>query len=490
MRAIESMVARFQVFNALQKAQTLMSWDQQLLMPPGGVAARSAHLARIGRMAHEVLVSDETARLVERAASEAEPGSDDAPMVRAMQREIDVRKALPAELVERKSRVSSDAYLAWRQARADSNFALLAPFLDQLFDIARETSELRGFGQHVYDPLIDLFEEGATYDRARIMFDALKGPIRDLIDACRARGPVESAFLWGEWNPEALRSWAQQAGTEVGYDFGRGRLDVTSNAFCTNFSRGDVRMTTRHNDRIEGIVFSSLHEMGHGLYEQGSPVEWDRTPLGGGISLGVHESQSRLWENVVGRSLPFWKHFLPSLQATLPTFARVDARAFYQAINRVEPGPVRIGSDELSYNLHILVRFEMECEVLERKVAIKDIPEAWNAKYTEYLGITPKNDGEGCLQDVHWSRGSIGYFPTYTMGNLISWQVWETLQSEIGDADALMEQGNFGPILGWLTDRIYSQGKRYLPNELVSRVTGKPMSPDAYIRGMRAKYGA
>ncbi len=489
MSALSAVIAQFQDFNALQKVQGLMSWDQQLLMPAGGVEARSAHLARLGRMAHEILVSDEMARLVENAAGEAEPGSDDAATVRAVQREIDVRKALPSELVERKSKVSSDAYLAWRKARAESDFSLLAPYLEQLFDIARETSERRGFGQHVYDPLIDLFEEGATYAQARNVFDALKGPIREIIDAVHERGPVDSQFLYGDWDAETLRAWAVQTATKVGFDFTRGRLDVTSNAFCSNFSRGDVRMTTRHNDRVEGVIFSSLHEMGHGLYEQGSPAEWDRSPLAGGTSMAVHESQSRLWENIVGRSLPFWKHFFPALRNALNAKLDAnDANTFYKAINRVEPGPIRIGSDELSYNLHILVRFEMECEILERKIAINDIPEAWNSKYAEYLGVNPQNDGEGCLQDVHWSRGSVGYFPTYTMGNLISWQVWETLRGDLGDTDALMERGDFAPILGWLQEKIYTQGKRFKPNDLVHRVTGKLMNPDAYIAGMRTKY--
>lgn len=462
-----------------------MTWDQQVLMPEGGTGARTAHLARLGRMGHEVLVSDETRRLLEEAESEVAPGSDDAACVRAFRREVDVRSALPGELVERKSRVSSEAYQAWRKARAESDFSLLAPHLEELFSIARETSERRSLGSHVYDGLTDLFEEGATYAQERAMFDALKGPIRDLID----RAPRDdSAFLFGDWDPEALRSWAQRTAQVVGYDFKRGRLDITSNAFCTNFSCDDVRMTTRHNDRIEGIVFSSLHEMGHGLYEQNSPRAWDRTPLAGGISMAVHESQSRLWENIVGRSRPFWTRFLPDLKVALPTFADVSVEQFYRGINRVQPGPIRIGSDELSYNLHIMARFELECEILEGKVPVRELPDAWNAKYRAYLGVEPRNDGEGCLQDVHWSRGSVGYFPTYSMGNLISWQVWEKLMGDIPNTEALMEKGDFAPILAWLTENIYSQGKRYRPTELVRKVTGKAMGPEAYIAGMTSKY--
>jgi carboxypeptidase Taq len=487
MSAIDRLRDAWYDINALMKAATILGWDQQVLMPAGATKARGEHQAVLARLLHERITSDTVRRLVEDAEKEAEPGTDDAAMVRAVKREIDTRAALPKELVERKSRVSSDAYTVWRRARAESDFAALAPFLEELFDIARETAELRGYTGHIYDPLIDLFEEGATYAQARSMFDGLVGPIKELIAAQKEHGNEEDSFLVGSWDQEAIRSWAQRTQTEIGFDFQRGRLDITTNAFCTNLSRNDVRMTTRPKDHVNGIVFSSMHEMGHGLYEQGSPQGWDRTPLAGGISLGVHESQSRLWENIVGRCLPFWRRYLPGLAAAIP-MGDVAPERFYRAINRVEPGEIRIGSDELSYNLHILVRFEMECAVLTREVAIQDLPEAWNAKYREYLGVDPKNAGDGVLQDVHWSRGSIGYFPTYTMGNLISWQVWETLQTELGDTDALIEGGQFKPILGWLQDRIYMQGKRYEPHELVQRVTGKPMNAAAYVRGMRAKY--
>lgn len=487
MTAIDRLKEAWYDVNALMKANTIMGWDQQVLMPPGGAFARGNHQAILARMTHERVTSEEMLRLVEEAEKEAEPGSDDAALVRATKREINVRIALPKELVERKSRVSSDAYAVWRQARPDANFAPMRPFYEELFDIARETAERRGFTDHVYDPLIDLFEEGATYAQARSMFDGLVGPIKEVIESQQEFGNADDAFLKGGWDQEALRKWAQDTASVVGFDFNRGRLDITSNAFCTNLSPSDVRMTTRPKDHINGIVFSSMHEMGHGLYEQGSPAEWDRTPICGGISLGVHESQSRLWENIVGRSLPFWKRFLPSLQAAVPV-GDVSPETFYRAINRVEPGPIRIGSDELSYNLHILVRFELECEVLTRKITVAQLPEAWRAKYREYLGVDPKDDGEGVLQDVHWSRGSIGYFPTYTMGNLISWQVWFALQREMPNTDELMERGDFEPILGWLSDRIYSQAKRYLPGDLVTRVTGHGMTADAYVAGMRAKY--
>lgn len=248
-------------------------------------------------------------------------------------------------------------------------------------------------------------------------------------------------------------------------------------------------MTTRPSAHVKGVVSSSLHEMGHGLYEQGSPAEWADTPLAGGISLAVHESQSRLWENVVGRSAGFWTRFLPALKAEFPSID-LDVPGMVRAMNKVEPELVRVGADELTYNLHILVRFELEVELVTGRLAVRDLPEAWNAKYAEYLGLTPPDDAHGVLQDVHWSRGSVGYFPTYTFGNLIGLQIWETLLKEIPDPDALMAKGDFAPILRWLSERIYRQGKRYAPRELATRITGSPMRPDAWLRYAQSKYGA
>ncbi len=482
----EKLLEKWFDINALMKANTIMGWDQQVLMPDGGTEARSAHQAILSRMIHERITSDEFQRLAQDLLTNSEPGSDDHVIARTSLREIQTRSALPASLVERKSRVSSDAYATWRRARLESDFNAMIPFYEELFEIARETAALRGYQDHPYDALIDLFEEGATYQVARTMFDQLVGPLKEIVAAQIASGNEDDSFLKGNWDQECLRKWAQDAATEVGFEFNRGRLDITTNAFCTNLSRSDVRMTTRPKNHINGVVFSSMHEMGHGLYEQGSPEKWDRTPAAGGISMAVHESQSRLWENIVGRSLPFWKRNLPRLQQAIPVEGSPEQ--FYRAINRVEPGAIRIGSDELTYNLHILVRFEMECAVLTGEVAVKDLNEAWRECYRKNLGYNPINDGEGVLQDVHWSRGSMGYFPTYSMGNMISWQVWEALCAEIPNTDELMETGQFAPILGWLQDRIYSQAKRYHPAELVQRVTGKPMGVEAYLRGMSKKY--
>jgi len=466
-----------------------MAWDKQVLMPPGGAQARTEHTASLSAMLHSVWVSDELKAGADAAVAEAEVGSEDAAALRVLQREMEIQRKIPARLILEKARASSDAYEAWREARAQSNFAKLAPFLERLFDIARETAELLGYTNHIYDPLIDLFEEGATKDQAQAMFDAIKKPIRQLADIA-TETEVDDTFLYGDWDSKKLIAFSKAMTSKVGFDYNRGRLDLTTNAFCTNFSCGDVRLTARPSMHIGGILFSTLHEMGHGLYEQGSPRKWDRTPLSGGVSLGFHESQSRTWENIVGRSKGFWHGFLPDLQAGFSPLKGQSLEKFYAAINKVEPGPIRIGSDELTYNLHILVRFELECELLTGEVPVSELPEAWNEKYRQYLGIVPKNDGEGCLQDVHWSRGSVGYFPTYAMGNMIGWQIWRRLEEDLPDTEDMMTAGNFRPILDWLTENVYKMGKRFTPQELLLQITGKPFGADDYIAAMTAKYGA
>jgi carboxypeptidase Taq len=488
MSAIQRLRDLYADYEALDKAVSLLHWDRQVLMPPAGGAARTAQVGRLTRMAHERLTSDAMQRAVEDAASEAAPGSTDAAMVRAIKRDLSSELKLPTELVERKSRVSSEAYDTWRRAKPDNDFPALRPYLEQLFEIARETAELLGYSEHIYDPLLDLYEEGATTDDATRMFAAIRQPIIDLV---RQTDPdTDDAFLYRDWDKEKLKSFAQRTSQAIGFDYSRGHLSVAANAFCTTISSADVRMTTRPSEALKGIVSSTLHEMGHGLYEQGSPVAWDRTPLAGGVSLAVHESQSRLWENIVGRALPFWEHFLPDLKETFPELNSVPLDAFYRAVNKVKPEFVRVGADELTYNLHILVRFELEVEIVTGQLAVRDLPEAWNGKYRELLGITPPSDTLGCLQDVHWTRGSVGYFPTYAMGNLIGAQIWKVLQQDLGDTDEMMRRGQFAPILEWLTEKIYRKARSVPPQDLVVQVTGRPMEATDWLDYAKAKYSA
>lgn len=475
--------------NALNTAIAIMDWDQNTYMPRGAAEARGAHVGLIGRMAHELMTSDEMGKLIEKAAAEVSQGSDDAAIVRISKRNYDLATKIPSSLVEEKMRLSTKAHELWVEARAKNDFASFAPTLEKMFDIARQEAEYLGYTDHIYDALLDQYEEGATAADVRAMFDTLKQPLVDLVKAIKeSPNQVDDSKLYGKWDVDKQRQFTEKIVQAVGFSFEHGRQDVAPHPFCTNFSVSDVRLTTRYKDYIGSAIFGSLHEAGHGMYEQGSPMEWDRTPLAGGVSLGVHESQSRTWENIVGRSKAFWQHFLPELQGLFPELNSFDLNGWYRAINKVEPSFIRVEADEVTYNLHILIRFELECDLLTGTLSIKDLPEAWNQKYLDYLGITPETDSVGCLQDVHWSGALIGYFPTYSMGNLLSYQIWNCLRKDVGDTDALMAKGDFKPILHWLQQKVYLQGSKYQPRELVERVTGKPMGAEDYIEGLTAKY--
>jgi len=483
------MLALYADVSALKAADHLLGWDQQVLMPRGGAEARAAQSFRIRSMIHERLTSDEMLRTVEEAGKEEDPESDEGRAVAALRRDLDIETKLPLQLVERKAKASSESYEVWKVAKPANDFAAVVPYYEELFEIAKETAEALGYEDHPYDALLGLYELGAAHADAARMFETIKAPIVELVKQIQSSSrPVDDSILHADWDKERLRQFAQHATACIGFDYDNGMLNIAPSAFCTNLGSSDVRMTTRASDHIKGIVSSSLHEMGHGLYEQRMPKEWDANPLGGGISLAVHESQSRLWENVIGRSRGFWHRFLPDLQLAFPQLSGLTDEEMYRAINKVAPNFIRVGADELTYNLHILVRFELEVEIVTGQLQVKDLPEAWNAKYESYLGIVPPTDTLGVLQDVHWSRGSVGYFSTYSMGNLIGLQIWERLNQDIPNTEDLMADGQFAPILDWLTEKIYRQGKRYTPKELVARVTGRTMEAEPWLRYAQAKY--
>jgi carboxypeptidase Taq len=465
-----------------------MEWDQQTFMPRGGAEARAEHIGVLSRLAHEALTSDALRTAVERAKPEAEPDSEDAAYLRVLTRDIDLATKIPGELVEEKSRLAALAHEEWVAARASNNFRGFAPTLEKMFEIAGREAEYLGYKDDVYDALLDQYEEGGTAADVRAMFDAIRDPQVELVRQIAERPETDDSEFYGEWDQEAQRKLTLKLVEAIGFDLNRGRQDTAPHPFCTGWSVGDVRLTTRYKPYIGSAIFGSLHEAGHGMYEQGSPASWDRTPLAGGVSLGLHESQSRLWENIVGRSRAFWTRFLPDLQASFPAFASMDVDTFYRKINKVKPSLIRVEADELTYNLHVMVRFEIESDVLKGTLRVADMPEAWNEKYRDYLGVVPETDSVGCLQDVHWSMGSIGYFPTYSMGNLLSYQIWRTLEKAIPDAEAKIAEGDFAPILGWLQENLYAKGRRYAPKDLVLALTGKPIGAEDYLAGLSAKY--
>jgi carboxypeptidase Taq len=484
--ALDRLKARMYDLNALGASMSMMGWDQQTYMPRGGAEARAEHMSILSRMAHELFTDDATAKLL--SAAKGEATGEDALMLKRVQRDYDLSTKIPTKLVEEKTKLGAIAHEEWVLARQNNDFKSFAPTLKRMFEIAREEADHLGFKEHVYDALLDQYEEGATAADARKIFDTLKRPVTEMVKQIKEAGQPDDSSLYGEWDTNAQKQFTEMLVQAIGFDMERGRQDTAPHPFCTGWSIGDIRLTTRYKPYLGAAIFGSLHEAGHGMYEQGSPMKWDRSPLAGGTSLGVHESQSRLWENIVGRSRPFWSYFLPKLNAAFPTFGIDNLDKFYRAINRVEPSLIRVEADEVTYNLHVCIRFEIECAMLEGTMEVKDMPEVWNQKYEEYLGVRPATDSDGCLQDVHWSMGSIGYFPTYTMGNLLSYQFWTALKVDLPDAEERMARGDFKAILEWLQLKIYRQGRSMPPKELVKHVTGKPMGADDYIAGLTAKY--
>ncbi len=472
--------------NALGAAMAMMDWDQQTYMPRGGAEARATHLECLSRMRHQMFTSDEVQKDVVDAVAEA--SGDDVALLRVIKRDLDLATKLPSELVGRKSKLAAIAHEDWVAARSKNDFKGFAPTLEKMFDIAREEAEHLGYTDHIYDALTDQYEEGATAADWTAMYESIKQPQVELVKAIQAAGPIDDSRLYGDWDKAKQSEFTEMISKAVGFDFNRGRQDTAPHPFCTGWSVGDIRLTTRYKPYLGSAIFGTLHESGHGMYEQGSPKAWDLTSLAGGVSLGFHESQSRTWENIVGRSKSFWVRFLPDLQKAFPAIADLSVDQFYRQINRVNPSLIRVEADELTYNLHTLVRFEIECAVLTDELKVKDMPEAWNDKYEKYLGVRPTTDSEGCLQDVHWSMGSIGYFPTYSMGNILSYQIWNSLQKDIPNTDELFAKGDFEPVLSWLQAKIYSQGRKFTPKQLILNATGEPMNAKYYLDGLSAKY--
>lgn len=485
MSSLKILKERMADVNALNAALAILDWDQQTYMPRGGAEARANHLESISKMRHEMFTADETQKALDASVAENE---DDEALIRVLKRELELATKLPTELVARKTKLSAVAHEEWAQARRTNKFTDFAPTLEKMFDICREEAECLGYTDHIYDALTDQYEEGATAADWKAMFEAIKGPQVELVKAIQERGPVDDSVLYGDWDRAKQSEFTESIVKAIGFDFERGRQDTALHPFCTGWSVNDIRLTTRYLPYVGSAIFGSLHEAGHGMYEQGSPQAWDLSALAGGVSLGLHESQSRTWENIVGRSKSFWSRYLPELQGHFPALAGLSLDQFYKMINKVKPSLIRVEADELTYNLHVLVRFEIECDVLTGALAVKDMPEAWNAKYEQYLGVRPSTDSEGCLQDVHWSMGSIGYFPTYSMGNILSYQIWNALSKDVTDPFDKIAEGDFEPILHWLQTNMYSKGKKYSPKELVMQMTGEEMNPKYYLEGLEAKY--
>jgi carboxypeptidase Taq len=477
----------------LGKAASVLSWDQQVNMPPMGGEGRGQQLATLSKIIQEKFTSDEVGKLLEELKAEfngASAAEDDVAMIRVAARDYDKAKRVPPEFVAEQALAATKGFEAWREARAKSDFSIFLPYLEKNIELVRKYVSFFPPADHPYDVLLDDYEPGMKTADVKATFDGLRPKQVKLIKAISARKQVKDDFLHTKYNEQKLVDFGVNAITKFGYDWNRGRQDKAPHPFETAFNVNDVRITTRfEKENPMATLFGTMHEAGHAMYEQGIDPKYERTSLAGGTSLAIHESQSRMWENLVGRSLPFWEHFFPTLKKTFPSqLAGVSLKTFYKAINKVQPSLIRVNADEATYNLHIMLRLELEIAMVEESIALKDLPEIWNTRMQEYLGITPPNDAQGVLQDVHWSYGSVGYFSTYALGNLVSAQLWERINKDIRNLDDQIRKGEFSELLDWLRENIHQFGHKYDPQDLVQKVTGSKITPEPYVRYLTKKY--
>ena len=490
------LVATLKEIGILESISYLLGWDEQALLPPKGTEHRANMLSLVARMHHEQFTSpriDEMLREVEGTDLVKDPESDAAANVREVRRAYDRATKLPASLVEEMAKTAVLGQKAWTEARAKSQFNIFEPWLGKTLDLKRKEAQCVGYAAtgNPYDALLDVYEPHETSGNIQRVFNSFREQLVQLIARVQSSGKkAPTEIVERNYPAKVQEKLARDAAAAFGFDFQAGRLDTSVHPFCQGVGPGDTRMTTRYNEgHFNDAFFGVLHETGHGLYEQGLPkAENVGLPLGESISLGIHESQSRMWENLVGRSRSFWKWYYPKAKAALPdTLKDVSEDQFYFAVNSIEPSLIRVEADEATYNLHIMLRFEIEQAMLRDEVKPRDVPAAWNERMKQYLGIVPPDDRRGCLQDIHWSGGSVGYFATYSLGNLYAAQFFDKARQDLGDLDAMFARGEFAPLLDWLRQNIHRHGKRYTAAQLVKRVTGKELSADALMRHLSKK---
>jgi carboxypeptidase Taq len=479
----------------LRNVAQLLDWDQQTMMPPHGATARAETVGTVQRISHEMFIADETGRLLEAAATHlngATADSDEVALVRVVRRRWEKARRVPSDLAAEMARAASVGQQAWVAARRDSDFASFVPYLERNFELVRRYVDCFDEYECAYDPLIDDYEPGARTAEVARVFDELKVELRDLIAAIGAhRDRVDDSPLHGHFPVDRQRQLVGWLLELMGFDRASWRIDDAVHPFATGFGNQDVRITTRWDERfLPTSMYGAMHECGHGLYEAGVAQSLQRTPLGHPESLGLHESQSRLWENMVGRGRPFCGVLAPKIAELFKgPIAHVDGDRLYRAVNRVSPSLIRVEADEVTYGLHIVLRFELEQELVEGRLAARDLPEAWNARYKEYLGVDVPNDAQGVLQDVHWSSGLIGYFPTYALGNLIAGQLLERAYRDMPDLDAQLAAGELISLREWLREHVHRHGAKFATGELLQRVVGGPIAVGPFIDYLKRKLG-
>jgi len=488
--------------------ESVLGWDQRTQMPAAAAEYRADQMTLLARVIHEHWTDPDFGRRLGELAdtlsgTPADQGMEDADRtpfsradmavtVRRLKRRHDRKMKLPPTLVEELARTSVLGEAAWAEARRKNDFPSFRPLLERLVELKRQEADALGYPQCRYDALLDDYEPEALTSNVAQVLDALRQPLVELVQsiADSTRRP-DVSVLHRRYPVAAQEAFGRQAASQIGFDFQRGRLDVTVHPFCSGLGPNDCRITTRYDEHFFNTAFFGiLHEAGHGIYDQGLRADQYGLPLGDAASLGIHESQSRMWENLVGRSRAFFEYLYPLAQRNFPeALSDVSLDTFYFAINEVRRSLIRVEADEATYNLHILVRFELEQDLLEGNLPVADLPSAWREKYGQYLGVRPATDTEGVLQDVHWSAGLLGYFPTYTLGNLFAAQLFAQADAELGGLAGLFARGQFDLLRRWLNDKVHCQGQRWSSAELVRRVTGRPPDAQPLVEHLRAKFG-
>ncbi len=492
---LAELTRRLTEVNDLNSAASLLYWDQSTYMPPGGAAARARQLATLSRMAHEKFTDAAVGRLLDELEPQVEAlgyEDDAATLVRLARRNYEQATRIPGEFVATSRSHFAETFEVWAKARPANDFAAVRPLLEKTLDLSRQYSEFFPESDEPIDPLIEESDYGMKASTVGALFADLRRELVPLVQAIAEQPPIDDSCLYGHFAAATQRAFSEEVIRHFGYDFERGRQDETHHPFMIKFSLGDVRITTRtQEDMMAEGIFSTFHEAGHALYEQGINRRYEATPVGHGTSAGVHESQSRLWENQIGRSCGFWEHYYPALQQAFSSqLGGVPLDTFYRAINKVQPSLIRTAADEVTYNLHVMMRFEFERVLLNGELSIADLPEAWYERMDNDLGVTPPSDKDGVMQDVHWFAGFIGgAFQGYTLGNVMSSQIYQaalTAHPEIKDE---IRVGQFGTLHHWLRENIYVHGSKFTAAEIIERATGSPLSIESHMAYLRAKYG-
>lgn len=496
-RDYENLLALSRQAKNLEGISSILHWDQETYMPLGGAEIRSEQIETISGLIHQQrtgskfktalgkLIDIETGVIIAADIDKTQIAA-----LKAWHRDYLKAMALPTQFVKDFAKLTSQAIEAWKVSRQTNNFNTFAPFLEKIVDKCREKAELVGYQENPYDALLDDYEHDISTKEISKLFSSLSKSLSSLLKKINAATPVDDSFLHGKFNHDKQMQLGMRLLKEMGYDLSKGRLDLSAHPFSSSCHPTDSRITSRiHPTSLMSHLSVILHEGGHSLYEMGLPVEHYGSPLCEAISLGMHESQSRWWETRIGQSKPFWQYYLPILKKTFhPKLENVSLLPFYQAINKVKPSCIRVEADEVTYSLHVILRFELECALIQGSIKVAEIPEAWRAKMQEYLGIVPKTDSEGCLQDIHWSMGAFGYFPTYALGNMYAAQLFETFEKDHPEWKEVVAQGKLGFINTWLHQAVHQHGRRYSSKELLKKVTGKKFSEEPFLRYLNTKY--